>query len=82
MQLGSVLPFMLMSVETGKVKLNTTRIVEAIIIAAIGGLLAGFIATKELKIEIFNIKAQLSALGNKVDCLDNRLWEHDRGSKK
>lgn len=50
--LGLTMPFMMMSLDGGKTKLNWTRIIEAGIIAIAGGLLAGFISVRELSVEI------------------------------
>lgn len=80
MQISGFLPFIL-AIE-GKSKINTTRIVEAIIIAAIGGLVAGFITTKELKVEVSNIKCNIQQLSDKIGNLDNRLWSHQTATEK
>lgn len=75
MQVGSFIPFIL-AAEGGGFKVNKSRIIEAIIIAAICGIGAGYIATERISVQVENLKAQLSAVSLKIDCLDNRLWQH------
>jgi hypothetical protein len=72
----SYFPFVL-SVN-GNVRLNGARIIEGIIIAALAGLLSGYVAVSELKVEMIYIKDQMKLLETQVDKLDNRLYEHNK----
>lgn len=53
------IPFLMLNFD-GKIKVNTTRIMEAVIYAVIGGLMSGYIS-----VEI--MEAKLNALEIKVD---------------
>lgn len=75
-QMINYLPFFMLATDGKGIKINMTRVIEAVIIAGIAGIGAGIIATKELKIEVANLKAQISTISTKIDCLDNRLWQH------
>jgi len=77
----SVLPFVLMTAD-GTVKLNGARIMEGVIIAAIAGLLSGYVAVKELGVKIFSIESQVSALDTKINKLDDRLYEYVTDTNK
>ena len=61
----SCLPFML-SIN-GKPVINTGRIFEAIIIAAIVALLGSFITIKVIEERIININSRLTTIDTKVD---------------
>lgn len=76
MQVSSFIPFVLMADSGSHLKLNKVRIIEAIIIACLGGLAAGYIATREMAVEMNHLKAQISRVSEQINCLDNRLWQH------
>ena len=71
-QLSDILPFVCL-VE-GKPKLNTSRITEMLIGAAIIGLVAGYISAREIKVEVENLKAQVSRVEARID----KLYESKR----
>lgn len=62
-------PFLLMATEDKRSKVNWARIIEALIIAAIGGILSGYIAVQSMKVEI-------AALTKQVDKIDQRVYDH------
>lgn len=70
------LPFMMLGVMEGKLKVNWTRIVEAIIFAAVGGLLSGYIAVQQMKVEIGGMKENMAKIEHKVDVMDERIYQH------
>ena len=55
------IPFLMMTTE-GKIKVNTTRILEAIIYAVIGGLMSGYISIKIMQVEIQEIKRKVDKI--------------------
>ena len=58
----------------GKPHLNTSRIMEMLIGAAVIGLLAGYISAREIKIEVSNLKAQVTRIETRVD----RIYEEGK----
>lgn len=73
------LPFMLLS-EEGRPVLNKARIVEALLIAGISGMLGGYIAVQELKIEVNLLKHTIgvndTVVRSELRKLDDRLYMH------
>jgi len=70
------IPF-LVTIE-GHVKLNGARIMEGIIIAAIAGLMSGYISVNELRVEIMALKTQFIQMETQIRTLDDRLYQHNK----
>ena len=69
-QLSDVIPFVCL--VDGKPKLNTSRITEMLIGATIIGLVAGYISAREIKVDVDNLKAQMSRMEARLDKLYER----------
>lgn len=52
-----LLPFLL--VTNGKVQLNTSRIIEAVLIAVIGGAFAGYLAVQKMDVKMQEMEKQV-----------------------
>lgn len=50
-QIIGSLPFFLLTTE-GHIKINKSRIIEAVIIAILGGLVAGYVSVKQLEVKM------------------------------
>ena len=61
------LPFFLLSTD-GHVKINKSRIIEAVIIAVIGGLVAGYVSVKQLEVK-------MDILQKKVDTIYEDIYK-------
>ena len=55
------IPFLMLNFD-GKIKVNTTRIMEAVIYAVIGGLMSGYISIKIMQVEIQEIKRKVDKI--------------------
>jgi len=59
------IPFFLLAKDSGKVELNLSRIIEAVIIAAITGMIVGWSVRGDMsnmKADIVEVKAQVSKI--------------------
>ena len=65
--LTEIIPFL--CIVDGKAKLNTGRITEMLIGAAVIGLLAGYISAREIKVEVANLKDQMTRMESRIDKL-------------
>jgi uncharacterized protein YqgV (UPF0045/DUF77 family) len=61
----SGIPFMLMSANGG-IKVNYARVMEAIIIAAVSGMMAAYVTVSELKIKLAYMEGQSTRLEEQV----------------
>ena len=59
------IPFLMMTTE-GKIKVNTTRILEAIIYAVIGGLMSGYISVKIMEVKILELEKKVDKIYNDI----------------
>jgi hypothetical protein len=68
---SGMIPFVLNLDGSNKVKLNPARIMEALIIAGVGGMLAAYITTAELKMKLTyqELQIQLMRDENKQTCI-------------
>lgn len=55
------LPFLCLGID-GKARLNTARIIEAVIIAAIGGLMAGYIAVAKMEVRMDGMEKKVDKI--------------------
>lgn len=55
------IPFLMLGFD-GKIKVNTTRIMEAIIYAVIGGLMSGYISVKIMEIKISELEKKVDKI--------------------
>ena len=73
----SCLPFM--ATVGGKAQLNTSRIIEGLIIAAVAGAVAGYISVKELRVEVQSLKNSVTKIERTQEKLSDKM---DRAQEK
>ncbi|MBT9165104.1 MAG: hypothetical protein DDT23_01119 [candidate division WS2 bacterium] len=74
----SLIPFVLTT--QSKIHMNWSRILEAVIIALIGGAMAGYIAVRELTVKFEMLNKQVTAIENRVERIEN-LFITERNNK-
>lgn len=59
---------------SGQPKLNVTRIIEAVVIAAVGGLMAGYVSMAKMEVKVDQIQADLKGIESRM-CSDQTRQE-------
>ena len=65
----NLIPFVLTT--QNKVHMNWSRVLEAIVIAIIGGAMAGYISVKELTVKFEMLTSQTTSIEKRVERIEN-----------
>ena len=71
------IPFLIMS--EGNPQLNVTRIIEALIIAAVAGTLSAYVTMKEIDTKVLSLTAMVEKIDSRI--CEHRIWHLEKAEK-